>query len=86
MILHFPCILLYDDEEIVSCECMEHSGTYSFSLFACILPESTLGGIRESLSLGMFRRTKFALMKRVFKEEKKNLAKKKGGLGSFQIL
>lgn len=49
-------------------------------------PGSTLGGIRESLSLGMFRWTKFALIKRVFKEEKKNLAKKEGGLGSFQIL
>ena len=49
-------------------------------------PESTLGGIRESLSLEMFRWTKVALMKRVFKEEKKILQKKKnGGLGSFQI-
>lgn len=45
-------------------------------------PESTLGGIRESLSLGMFRRTKFALMKRVFKRGKKIL-QKKGGLGRF---
>ena len=45
-------------------------------------PESTLGGIRESLSLEMSRWTKVALMKRVFKEEKK----KNGGLGSFQIL
>ena len=31
-------------EEIVSCECVGHSGTSSFSLFACILTESTLGG------------------------------------------
>ena len=43
MILHFSCILLYDDVEIVSCECMEYSGTSSFSFFACILTESTLG-------------------------------------------